>query len=96
MGHCGYYRRFIFRFANIARPLYALILVFEWIEECEISFEKLRETLINEPILQALYWNKIFLVHVDASNFFIGCVLAQWRENQMDFLVSYDSRQLTM
>ena len=29
MGHCGYYQRFIFRFAIIAQPLYALIVAFE-------------------------------------------------------------------
>ena len=37
-GHCGYYQIFIFWFANIAQPLYALIVIFEWIEECEVSF----------------------------------------------------------
>ena len=53
MGHCGYYRRFIFRFVNIAWPLYALIVMFEWIEECDESFQKLKEALTNAPILQA-------------------------------------------
>ena len=33
-------------------------------------------------------------MHVDASKFAIGCILAQSRENKMDFLVSYASRQL--
>ena len=32
-------------------------------------------------------------MHVDASKFAIGCVLAQPREHKMDFLVSYSSRQ---
>ena len=50
--------------------------------------------MINASILQASNWNKIFHVHVDASKFFIGCVLAQPREHKMDFLVSYASRQL--
>ena len=30
MGHCGYYRRFIYMYAEIARPMYALLIVFEW------------------------------------------------------------------
>ena len=38
MGHCGYYRTFILLFANIARPLYALIVALEWTEECDESF----------------------------------------------------------
>ena len=28
MGHCGYYRRFIYMYAEIARPLYALLVEF--------------------------------------------------------------------
>ena len=74
--------------------MYALIVVFEWTKECEVSFQKLREAPINTPVLRALDWNKILHVHVDASKFAIGCVLAQPREHKMDFLVSYASRQL--
>ena len=94
MGHCGYYRRFIFQFANIAQPLYALIVVFVWTEECDQSFKKLKDALINAPILRAPVWDKIFHVHVDASNYAIGCILAQPGEHKMDFPVSYASRQL--
>ena len=28
MGHCGYYRRFIYMYAVIAKPLYGLLVVF--------------------------------------------------------------------
>ena len=62
-----------------------MIVIFEWTEECESSFQKLKEALINAPILQAQDWKKIFHVHVDASKFAIGCVLAQPREHKMDF-----------
>ena len=47
MGHCGYYRRFIFRFASITRPLYILIVIFVWMDECEESFAPLEESLTN-------------------------------------------------
>lgn len=53
MGHCGYYRRFIYMYADIARPLYALLVVFEWTDECELSFEKLKKALVSAPILRA-------------------------------------------
>ena len=94
MGHCGYYRRFIFRFAIIAQPLYALIVAFEWTDACEQAFQTLKEALVNAPILRAPDWEKIFHVHIDASNFAIGCILAQPGEQNMDFPVSYASRQL--
>ena len=35
MGHCGYYKRFIFQYASIAQPLYALIVAYDWTDECE-------------------------------------------------------------
>ena len=53
MGHCGYYRWFIFMYAVIAKPLYALLVQFEWIEECKESFNKLKKALVFAPILRA-------------------------------------------
>ena len=92
MGHCGYYQRFIFHYASIAQPLYALIVAYDWTDECEQSFQKLKTTLIEAPILRAPDWNKVFHVHIDASSFAIGCVLAQPGEHNMDFPVLYASR----
>ena len=78
----------------IARPLYGLLIVFIWTKECERSFQKLKECLTSAPILQSLDWNVIFHVHIDASNFAIGPILAQPGEENMDFPISYASRQL--
>ncbi|MCO5555292.1 hypothetical protein L7F22_008837 [Adiantum nelumboides] len=94
MGHCGYYRRFIYLYAIIAKPLYVLITKFEWTDECEKAFQILKQRLISAPILKAPDWDKIFYVHVDASAFAIGCILAQPGEKNMDFSISYFSRQL--
>lgn len=46
MGHCGYYRRFIYMYAAIAKPMYALLVVFEWTEECEKTFQNLKDALV--------------------------------------------------
>ena len=81
-------------YAVIARPLYALITKFEWVEECEEAFKNLKEFLISAPILKSPDWNLIFHVHNDASNFAIGAILAQPGEKNMDFPISYASRQL--
>ncbi|MCO5552095.1 hypothetical protein L7F22_005605 [Adiantum nelumboides] len=94
MGHCGYYRKFIYLYAIIAKPLYALIAKFEWTDECEKAFQILKQRLISAPILKAPDWDKIFHIHVDASAFAIGCILAQPGEKNMDFSISYSSRQL--
>ena len=94
MGHCGYYRRFVFMYAIIAKPIYSLIIVFEWTKECDEAFEKLKNGLVNALILRTLDWNKPFHVHIDTLKFVVGCVLAQLGEHNIDFLVSYAIRQL--
>lgn len=35
MGHVGYYGRFITNYTALARPLYRLLVKFEWTKECE-------------------------------------------------------------
>ena len=52
MGHCGYYRRFIFQYAYIARPLYALLVAFTCTKECNVALEKVQNALISSPIYQ--------------------------------------------
>ena len=41
MGHYEYYRRFIYMYTVIAKPLNKLLVKFEWIEGCDQSIEKL-------------------------------------------------------
>ena len=95
MGHCGYYRRFIYMYAEIAKPLYGLLIIFEWKEDCEESFQKLKQALVSAPILRAApKWDEVFHVHIDASAFAIGCILAQPGKKNMDFPISYASRQM--
>ena len=94
MGHCGYYRRFIYMYVEIAKPLYALLVEFIWTEECKESFQKLKQALTTAPILRPPDWNNPFYVHIDASNLAICCILAQPYEGNMDLLVSNASRQL--
>ena len=55
LGLVGYYRKFIPRFADIARPVTNLTkqdVPFEWTLQCQASFEMLRDALITSPILK--------------------------------------------
>ena len=50
----GYYRKFVPRFSDIARPLNALgkkDTEFEWTQQCQDSFELLKTSLMTNPIL---------------------------------------------
>ena len=66
---CNYYCKFIYLYAQIARPLYKLISRDEakkksfnvkWSEECESAFQNLKETCTRTPILAYANYNKPF------------------------------------
>ena len=94
MGHTGYYRRFIYMYADLARPLYRLLIDFTWMDECLKAYDALKRALASGPILRAPSWDVIFHVHVDALNFAIGCVLAQPGDHKLDYPIYFASRQL--
>ena len=55
LGHTSYYRKFIRYYSNMTYPLEELLREdkeFDWIEECNISFEKLKGNLVKAPILR--------------------------------------------
>ena len=82
-------------YAVITKPLYGILVVFIWTEECEESFHKLKISLSTAPILRAPNWNVIFHVHVDASAFAVGAVLCQPDDKGFDHPIYYASRQLS-
>ena len=54
LGLIGYYRRFVPRFSDLARPLNALTrkdVEFEWTLMCQESFKLLKTSLMTDPIL---------------------------------------------
>ena len=54
LGLAGYYRRFVEGFSHISSPMIRLTqkgVKFEWSDECEQSFQKLKDKLISAPVL---------------------------------------------
>jgi hypothetical protein len=88
----GYFRRFIEGFSKIAGPMMKLlwkITLFVWTEECETSFQTLKDKLTITHVLAVPEIGKDFMVYCDASKNGIGCVLMQDRK-----VIAYRSRQL--
>jgi hypothetical protein len=59
----SYYRRFIAVFSRIAHPITSLQRKgkkFQWIEECERSFQQLKQLLTSAPIMKIAYPMNIF------------------------------------
>jgi hypothetical protein len=92
LGLADYYRRFVQDFSIIAKPMTRLTqkgIPFVWTDECEVSFQTLKNKLVNAPILALPESGKRFTVYTDASRIGLGCVLMQ--EGRV---IAYASRQL--
>ena len=80
LGLCGYYRKFVPRFSDIAQPLSKLTAhdaVFIWCEQCELSFQMLKDTLVSAPILKCPDTSKPYTIFTDASKYGWAGVLMQ-------------------
>ncbi|UYV63748.1 hypothetical protein LAZ67_2005487, partial [Cordylochernes scorpioides] len=97
LGLCSYYRRFIKNFSKIAAPLQILLKKdqkFIWTQEQKDSFESLKKTLMQKPVLGHFKESAITKLHTDASSYGLGAVLVQIQENQEN-LIAYASRTLS-
>jgi len=90
LGMSGYYRKFVIT----AKPLTGLFKKrepFNWSENCQSSFSKIKFLLLLEPVLMAPNFDKPFKLIVDASDVNIGAVLLQDREDGIDHPACYFS-----
>ncbi|GJY05646.1 reverse transcriptase domain-containing protein [Tanacetum coccineum] len=78
LGHAGFYRRFIKESLKIARPITKLLekdTPFEFNDECQKTFELLKEKLTCAPVIVSPNWNILLELICDASDFAVGAVL---------------------
>ena len=86
LGLIGYYRKFMPRFSDLARPLNALTrkdVPFEWTPICQESFELLKASLMTEPILTYPDPNLPYVLFTNASKYAWACVLMQEKTHQL-------------
>jgi hypothetical protein len=92
MGLAGYYRRFIAGFSRIAHAITSLQRKekkFQWTEQCESSFQQLKQLLTSAPILKIAHPSKDYVVCMDACKEGLGGVLSQEGS-----VICYESRKL--
>ena len=80
LGLAGYYKQFVQHFSLIAAPLTRLTrkgVKYEWSEECEQSFQELKNQLTTAPVLVLPTPGVEYVVLNDASRPGILCVLMQ-------------------
>ena len=104
LGFTNYYRKFIHRYAQVAKPLNKLIAgenakckrkKVEWSPECEIAMEKLKKLCTSTPILAYADYTKPFRLNTDASTEGLGAVLYQTQDDGTERVISYASRSLS-
>jgi hypothetical protein len=92
LGLAGYYRRFVENFSRIAAPLTKLTrkgVKYVWTDECEQSFQELKNRLTSAPVLVLPDDSGEYVIYSDASRQGLGCVLMQHGN-----VIAYASRQL--
>ena len=92
LGIASYYRRFVDGFSRIVVPLTQLTqknVKFECKEECEKSFQELKQRLVTTLVLTIPLGTWDFVIYSDASHKGLGCVLMQNGK-----VVAYTSHQL--
>src|SRR4029077_21007084 len=71
LGFCNFYRKFIREYGRIAKPLHRLTrndVPFEWTNECQQAFEKLKGSLTSAPVLCHYQSDLPTKVETDASD----------------------------
>ena len=62
---------------------------FQWTDDCEASFQELKQRLVKAPVLATPITGGGFVIYSDASQKGLGCVLMQNGK-----VIAYASRQL--
>jgi hypothetical protein len=109
LGLCGYYRRFIKNYCYLAAPLEKLcqnsfqkkasrkissIKKWEWNDQHEENFKKLKHALVSAPVLSYPTRQDRFILDTDACHDGIGAVLAQIQDGQ-ERVIAYASHKLS-
>lgn len=98
IGLASYFRKFIEKFAIIAKPLYTLLkkdASFVYGETERNAFETLKAKLLKAPVL-AIYSPKAHTeLHCDASAHGFGAILFQQQPNRKLHPIFYFSKRMT-
>lgn len=100
LGLSGYYRKYVYRYGEIAEPLNRLTrknCVFYWGQEQQEAFDHLKNALATAPVLSSPLRTAVQCVSCDASNKGISFIASQvdsWEKLENEQVLSYGSRGL--
>ena len=96
LGLTSFYRRFVPKFAETAKPLTKLTRKgqeFNWGPSQQEAFDELKAKLCTTPVLAYPNFDLLFILTTDASKVAVAAILSQV-QNGLERSVAYASRQL--
>ena len=97
IGTFSFYKRYVKGFAIIISPLLKLLrkdTPFIWDDECQQSFDKLKQAMCSAPILRLSVMGQKFYLLTNASTTTISYTLAQKNEDNVLTPCAYGGRNL--
>jgi hypothetical protein len=98
LGFANYYRRFIQGYASIVRPLNDLTkkdTKWIWGDKEQTAFQTLKDTFMTEPVLAQWESGKPVQIETDASNYAMGAVHSQQKDNSLWHPIAFRSTSMT-
>ena len=104
MGFCNYYSGYVRMYAKLSGPLHKMLQVgkfdgrkgskekLAWTTEAEEAFEMLKRALLGKLRLFLINRDKAFVFRTDASDYAVGAVLEQVRDDGSHVPVAFWSR----
>lgn len=97
LGKINFYHEYIPKSAMILEPLHKLLRKnqkFIWDENCQRAFDKVKDLLCSQPILEIFDHNLPINIYTDASIEGIGAILKQIQSTGKEKPVAYFSKKL--
>jgi hypothetical protein len=98
LGFANFYRAFIKDYSTMAAPLIALTRKnrpFEWNSAAQNAFDKLKTLFTTAPILAHADPSRPFIVETDGSDFALGAVLSQVKDDGALHPIAFYSRKFS-
>ena len=98
MGRVNFLARFISNLTQTCDPIFKLLrknIDFQWTDECQYAFDKIKIYLQNPPVLVPPVSGKPLILYLTVLDLSLGAMLAQFDEAKKEHAIYYVSKKFT-